>query len=251
MLRKKKTLIAIAASALLPIAGYVLHNEGPGFRHELEGLYFDYNLRDLGQSLNACLENTQKETLREHRLFRSNKWFSGWSCDRIERPDTIITLNFEPDRKRTYYCEGEKGRIVGRHSPQTKEINDIEFISTWQDPEQRSAICNQLMAITDAINRDERVLFHCEAGRDRTGAVAALLGGLILETRGDLSRAAVKDAVECDYRKSRSLTSEKFGRMARFLDDIWQEHSTISDFLGRMCGLKQENLALFARNLID
>lgn len=46
---------------------------------------FDYrlNFRDVGQSLNQCLN---KEVFNTGLVFRSNKYFSGWSCDKIQNP---------------------------------------------------------------------------------------------------------------------------------------------------------------------
>ena len=61
--------------------GYALYlNEKPGLRMEVEGLYLDANFRDIGVSMNSCLEeNGLPAVYKEKQLFRSNKWFSGWS----------------------------------------------------------------------------------------------------------------------------------------------------------------------------
>ena len=59
-------------------------------------------------------------------MFRSNKWFSGWSCNSLGNPDSIITLNYQPDKKWQYYCKQKDGEpIVGFNANAKVEINNI------------------------------------------------------------------------------------------------------------------------------
>ena len=60
-----------------------------------EGFYHDINHRDLGKSINDCLE---EKLFNENLISRSAGWFSGWSCGKIGNPDVLFSLNFSPEK---------------------------------------------------------------------------------------------------------------------------------------------------------
>ena len=233
MVRKISWIIAIAGIAALSL--FLIKNEGPGLRWEPEGLYLDLNFRDLGKSLNVCLAARQKDpVLAEGTFLRANKWFSGWSCDKVGSPDAILSLNYQPEKDRYYYCDGPE-RIIGEIPGTSLELNNIEFLETWDQPEQKKLICQSFTTAMEKVTHNKRLLIHCEAGRDRTGAVSALLGGLALESHPEFSHEDILAAVECDYIKSDSLSENKYGRMDRFLRRIWEREQSIGEFLRSRC----------------
>ena len=103
----KKVILFITACALFILAFFLIKNEGPGKRIELEGLLKDQNFRDVAKSLNECLESKSSRKvdvhLRENILFRSNKWFSGLSCKKVGNPEKIVTLNFDPNKNWEFF----------------------------------------------------------------------------------------------------------------------------------------------------
>lgn len=209
-----------------------------------EGLIKDTNFRDVGTSINAC---AGRELLQEGRIFRANKWFSGWSCKSIGNPDIIFSLNFDPLDPEVYYCSDSQRTVVGVNMNQAIVLNDLEFLETWNNFNQRSAACRYIRSIISAVVDGKRILIHCEAGRDRTGAVSALLSALVLEDVFD-SREDLGRVLECDYRKSSSLKENKFGRIARLIDDI-RNHETIKGFVSRTCEISESEISLFANSM--
>ena len=63
------------------------------------------------------------------------------------------------------------------------------------------------------------MLIHCDAGRDRSGAVSALLIAMAAEKSGLLDERMIS-AIECDYRKTQSLIEDKYGRMSNFIRNL-------------------------------
>jgi protein tyrosine/serine phosphatase len=84
---------------------------------------------------------------------------------------------------------------------------------------------------------DGRTLIHCDAGRDRTGWMSALLSMIVFESYNKADEGAL-DAVECDYRKTDSLKEYKYGRMAAFFRKI-TESSSVADFLQTECNISK------------
>ena len=238
---------------LLFIGGASLfHHEQmkPGLHREWEGLYIDLNYRDLGSSLNACLQAAGEEPVfQPDVLLRANKWFSGWSCDQVGNPQKIYSLNYEPQLNHVYYCVNDEGSVIkGQTIPSNVHLSNIEFLTTWDDPDHKKAICGYVNRIIDDVANGKRVLFHCEAGRDRTGAAASLLAAAMAEEQG-IKAVQLIPAIECDYRKSKSLRAHKYGRMHRFIDAIGQWGS-VSRFLAQTCSLDQRQLRLASQYFI-
>ena len=211
-----------------------LTTPGPPLTFKIEGvLDSKLNYRDAGASINEC---AHEKLLPEGRLLRSSGFFSGWSCDRVGSPDVIYSLNYSDAENRRYYCRGERGFNVGV-TFQHEEFSDIEFLESWErNPEQVKRVCQFLSDGLRQFAAGKSSLFHCEAGRDRTGAVIALLAGWEIEAKGKLSDAQIS-AIECDYRKSKSLKPEKFGRVEGFLRAL-ASRGGVRVFLAERCGWK-------------
>lgn len=214
-----------------------LLNPGPHLAFKVEGFLQDkINFRDTGASINAC---AGKKIMPEGRLFRASSFFSGWSCDKVGQPDVIYSLNYSDAENQRYYCRGSSSRSdgfnVGRFF-QKHEISDIEFLSTWdRNPEQVRSVCRFLEDGLKELKNNRKILVHCEAGRDRTGAVSALIAAYELEGNGQLSNDQI-EALECDYQKSKSLVPEKYGRIKSLLESL-RAQGGVRSFVKSRCGL--------------
>lgn len=80
------------------------------------------------------------------------------------------------------------------------------------------------------------MLIHCDAGRDRSGAISALLIAMAAEKAGLLDEMMI-NAIECDYRKTESLVEEKYGRMTNFIGHIVNSVG-VREFLIQRCNLQ-------------
>jgi hypothetical protein len=240
--------VALLLAALAARGAQVLvqSREGPGpLAVRWEGAVNDRNERDLGASLDACLGEPR---FRAGVVTRAAQWFSGWSCSGVGDPDVILSLNYKPGQFERYYCRADGKNRVGLVSGAAKELNDLEFLETWDDPVQRDAACWYLHQGIDALAAGKRVLVHCDAGRDRTGTVAALLAAAAFESIGPLDERAL-DAIECDYRKSESLVPEKYGRMKTFLGKL-HDSGGATGLLTRTCGIPAAQVAAASAALL-
>ena len=224
---------------LLPMTGFAVWAYYPNMITSDGGLVFKMegaidsklNFRDAGASINEC---AGRKLLPEGKIFRASGFFSGWSCDKVGNPDVIYSLNGSLDSGRRFYCRGQDGYKIGV-TYQREELNDLEFLETWNNrPEMVDAVCQFLKSEITNLANDKTSLFHCDAGRDRTGAVIALLAAYELEMDGNLSEEEIA-AIECDYRKSSSLKSQKYGRIQKFLQGI-KSPSGVRKFLELKCG---------------
>ena len=225
---------AVGLAILLMIAARplkaVLTNSEP-LTIKWEGAVIDMNFRDVGASLNACLGERR---FTEGVAFRAAGWFSGWSCAKVGNPDVILSLSHDPKKENYSFCSKDDGSLViGQAFNPTWRLNDLEFLPTWQDPVVRKNTCGFFLQGFRAIAAGKRTLFHCEAGRDRTGTYAALLAGLVAEERGMLDDRMLA-AIECDYHKSRSLAPKKYGRMRRLLLAL-KAQGGVAQFFERTC----------------
>ena len=207
-----------------------------------EGFVKSKNFRDVSESFNACYG---EKKLRGGLLSRSNAWFSGWSCADVNSPEVIFTLNYNPLKPHIYFCDGKEVPVVGKYFAQTKELSDLEFLETWNDPESRSVACRFLTEIMASVIQEKRTLVHCDAGRDRTGAVSAILMGVAAEP---LDEKKI-DAIECDYRLSKSLRPYKYGRVRNFLHEISKNYDSVPKWLEKTCGISLEQSKKFKKIL--
>ena len=82
---------------------------------------------------------------------------------------------------------------------------------------------------------EKKVLIHCDAGRDRSGAISALLIAMASEKAGLLDERMIS-AIECDYRKTESLVEDKYGRMSNFVRELIARGG-VDEFLIQQCNL--------------
>ena len=232
--------------ALILIGGYASWIKVRGLRisHDSyigwEGFVKSKNFRDVGKSFDLCYGD---ELFHNGMLTRSNAWFSGWDCSAVESPDAIFTLNFNPQKPYVYFCQGDKGPVVGQHFLQTKELADLEFLETWDDPESRGVACRFLTEIMTSVVDRKRTLLHCDAGRDRTGALSGILLAMTLEPLDEKKIAAI----ECDYRQSHSLKPYKYGRLQNFFESIKKHHVSVSAWAKKTCEIDPNLLELFKK----
>ena len=235
---KKSVLSGLAAFGVAAVLALATWAYGPTLTEGQPLLAFKWegaierklNFRDTGASVNACFGSKK---LPENVLFRASDFFSGWSCSRVGNPDEIVTLNHGSKHDERYYCRAADGYKVG-HYYNVEEMSDLEFLKTWDEhPDFVAATCQSLKFGLDKLKEGKKVLFQCEAGRDRTGAVSALMAAYLLEEAGPLDDTAI-DAIECDYRKSASLATEKYGRVKTFLTGL-RGQGGVHSFLAKKC----------------
>ena len=197
-----------------------------------EGFYHDMNHRDLGQSINNCLE---EDIFKKDVVHRSAVWFSGWSCSKVGDPDVIFSLNYSPIKKERFFCHEPEEKIIGKFFNDEIVLNDLEFISNWENEKIRIPTCLFYENILLDIVAEKKVLIHCDAGRDRTGAISALLIAMASEKAGLLDERMI-NAIECDYRKTESLIEDKYGRMSNFIINLINGGG-VNEFLIQKCNL--------------
>ena len=174
---------------------------------------------------------------------------SGWSCGKIGNPDVLYSLNFSPKSNEHFFCYNPNNKLIGRSFEQKIVLNDLEFIDNWNNPEIRETTCSYINNIFSDIISGKKVHIHCDAGRDRAGTISALIIGLISEKRKLLNRKMI-DAIECDYRKTESLTIEKFGRMETFLKDVSRNES-IEDFILEKCSISENKIENITKKFLN
>ena len=207
------------------------HDEQP-LAIRYEGFYHDMNHRDLGLSINDCLD---EEIFKNNVVHRSAGWFSGWSCSKVGDPDVIFSLNYSPINKERFFCHESEEKIIGKFFNDEIVLNDLEFISNWENEKIRIPTCLFYEIILLDIIAEKKVLIHCDAGRDRSGAISALLMAMASEKAGLLDERMIS-AIECDYRKTESLIEEKYGRMSNFIRNLINGGG-VNEFLIQQCNL--------------
>ena len=207
------------------------HDEQP-LAIRYEGFYHDMNHRDLGLSINDCLD---EEIFKNNVVHRAAGWFSGWSCSKVGDPDVIFSLNYSPINNERFFCHESEEKIIGKFFNDEIVLNDLEFISNWENEKIRIPTCLFYENILIDIIAEKKVLIHCDAGRDRSGAVSALLMAMASEKAGLLDERMIS-AIECDYRKTESLIAEKYGRMSNFIRNLINGGG-VNEFLNQQCNL--------------
>ena len=210
------------------------HESGRSLVVSWEGLFISRNFRDAGESFNECLGDP---LMTEGVVFRANRWFSGFSCDDVGAPDEIYSLNFDPATSQEYFCHTKDGKIIGKHFNADVVINDVEFLESWSNLQLREGICGFFSSALASVAKGKRLLTHCNAGQDRTGTVAAIIQALVAE-HSKIDSARWLDAIECDYRRSPRLSSEKFDRQRRFITSVLAT-SSVSEFLADRCNISE------------
>ena len=221
------------------------HDEQP-LAIRYEGFYHDMNHRDLGLSINDCLD---EEIFKNNVVHRSAGWFSGWSCSKVGDPDVIFSLNYSPINKERFFCHESEEKIIGKFFNDEIVLNDLEFISNWENEKIRIPTCLFYENIFLDIIAEKKVLIHCDAGRDRSGAVSALLIAMAAEESGFLDERMIS-AIECDYRKTASLIEEKYGRMSNFIRNL-KNSGGVDEFLIQKCNLPAEIISQASKRILS
>ena len=211
-----------------------------------EGFYHDMNYRDLGKSINECYG---EKIFNENLISRSAGWFSGWSCGKIGNPEVLFSLNFSPKEDEHFFCHNPNEKLIGRSFEQKIVLNDLEFIENWNNFEIRETTCAYIDNIFSEIISGKKVHFHCDAGRDRAGTISALIIGLISEKKNLLNRNMI-NAIECDYRKTESLTIEKYGRMENFIKEV-SKNQSIENFILEKCSISGDKIERVTKKFIN
>ena len=128
-------------------------------------------------------------------------------------------------------------------------MNDLEFIENWNNSEIRETTCAYIDNIFSEIISGKKVHFHCDAGRDRAGTISALIIGLISEKKNLLNGNMI-NAIECDYRKTESLTIEKYGRMENFIKEI-SKNQSIENFILEKCSISGDKIERVTKKFIN
>jgi len=251
--RNKFKLIILLIAALVLYAGFIqgrsmlIASEHP-LEVRWEGFYHDMNFRDIGQSINQCYH---EDIMKTGVVFRSNGWFSGWDCEKVGEPDNIVSLNYDPAKNKQFFCwdDDREKAVVGIVPYSKAKISDPELLETWDDADKREAGCRAVESVMKVVLSGGKTLIHCDAGRDRTGWMAALLGMIVFDSYS-INDDRAFNAVECDYRKTESLGKYKYGRMASFFKKL-NETSSVSDFLEKECGIDKKMTAEVAYVLSD
>lgn len=248
---KKKIIIFCSFLIILCLSvfSYIYKRDKNKYEPRLWIGFFDYrlNFRDVGQSLNECLN---KSVFRIGMVYRSNKYFSGWSCNKIHNPDKIYSLDFSPWNPHAYYCEQSNGKhLVGFHPNTTFEISDIEKLSNWERPEFKNSMCIFFKETLNDLMTQKSFLYHCDMGRDRTGAYTAMLTMMLAEQKS-FNNTEMENAIECDYEKTHSLEKEKIGKMKNFLQDM-KKQGGVSQFIENKCGINKQTMQAAANNFFN
>jgi hypothetical protein len=250
-LKRILLLSGLSVLALLLYAGWIkyrsldYHDGGPPLAIRWEGFYHDMNLRDIGASINGCLGENR---FREQIALRSAGWFSGWSCDKVGNPQVIYSLNYSPAKEERYFCQAESGKKIGRYFNPEVQLHDLEIMEAWSDEAIKTAACDFLKDIFISILEEKKILLHCDAGRDRTAAITALLVAMAAEASHSLDERML-NAIECDYRKTQSLTPDKYGRVKLFIQQL-QARGSVARFIEQTCIVDPQVLSLVATKIL-
>lgn len=213
----------------------------------LEGiLQYRLNFRDVGESLNKCLNRKKFVT---NRIFRSNKFFSGWSCDKINNPDNIYSFNYNPKNPQKYFCMDKNSeKKFGISFNKNFIINDISNLNLWHQTEYKETMCTYFLYALQDLAQNHSFLLHCDAGRDRTGDFIAILVYILLEER-HLNTVEAINALECDYEKTSSLELKQIGHIKNFLTNI-KNKKDLKKFIQSQCNISNELITKASQNFI-
>ena len=210
----------------------------------------DMNFRDVGVSLQQCSQDNIRFS--SGLMFRSTKYFSGWSCHDIGNPHDIFTLNYKPSQPQEYYCEQADGvKHFGMRFNKHARIRtrDLSSVAAWRSMEFNSVFCNYTRSIIDDLMNEKSLLIHCSAGRDRTGMLVGIIAASLMEQK-DIPFETIVSLNNCDYQKTASLVKEKYGLLETTLINMKKDSGSISDFLIKTCHIDSSSLKKAATNFI-
>ena len=225
---------------------FLQSKEGPGLLVvRWEGFLNNSDSRDVGASINQCLG---EKLMAEQAIYRASQWFSGWSCQTVGNPELILSLNYSPAKTGNFYCRKEGRNEVGQFSPYRTALPHLNVMTTWENPEMRRSACWYLSQGMVAMLAKKKVLVHCDAGSDQSGVYAAIVSAMVAEASQRLDKKMLQ-AIECDYRKSRSVSLVHYGRMEQFIKEL-QDRGGVSHFLQVSCEMDPIFIASVASRLM-
>lgn len=219
------------------MGGYQLHN--------IKRIRLDhaFNIRDLGG-----LETAEGSLVRWNRLFRgdclsfltSEEWQKLLRCgivsvvDLRSRAETELMKDQVPEAMQYFHCPLQKEEIDFSNASEsaakafTKSLADGYQKMLTDSPELVAA------AVKTVIQCLEKggVLFHCSAGKDRTGVLSAVLLSLL---------GAERDDIIADYQVSFTYNQRGINKAAASLPD----YHTMLPMLSSDAGHMEQLLALF------
>jgi hypothetical protein len=252
MVGKKNVIRAAAVFGLLALSAltfYIYKSHAFRFYYPVEGNWIDLNFRDLGASINSCLGDS-KIRVKENRIFRASGFFSGQSCAKVGAPDEIISLNYLEDTGRETYCVKDDGLLIGQHYNLKTDLNRIEHLKSWRDPHFVRAFCLAYYDALSGVIAQRRLLIHCDAGRDRTGAFSVLLLSSMWESLHGENDPSFESAMNCDYEKSKTLSAKKKGRMLQMLMELEGKGGSLK-FLSDKCQIEPAFVAKAAQEIFQ
>lgn len=241
---------ALGILAVLLGCFYVYKSHGFRFYFPIEGPYLDINFRDLGASVNECSGGSSLK-VKENRIFRSSGFFSGQACSKVGNPVQIISLNYGEHNSSEYYCVQDNGDLlIGQHYSVGDDLDNIETLKSWNNPAFTRAFCLAYYDALTNIIEQRRLLIHCDAGRDRTGAFSILLLSTLREAIFQSKYAAeFGPALECDYDKSATLIAKKHPRMRLKIKE-WDQKGGPLSLVTKACHLEPDFIANAAKELL-
>lgn len=242
--------------SLTSILTYIYIFNGSRLYYSFEGYYVDWNFRDVGQSINSCQISMFNNVLypsNHDLIFRSNKFFSSHSCKKIGNVDRIYSLNFTPKKALTeYFCKKEDNSLlIGYHMNVDFTLDNIEILNNWDDTNFSSPLCTTFYSIFMDLQNNKKILIHCNAGRDRTGAVVAILMAALFESTYGQLNADFIDILECDYRKTKRLNAKKYNTIKNMLNEILNTYNSVNRFLHQKCLISPQIITNAAQKIFN
>jgi protein-tyrosine phosphatase len=232
-----------------------------------------FNVRDLGG-----LRSQDGRTVRRGLVFRAD------GVHRLDGPDlevaralglrTVVDLRTRAELERGRFPESLGARW--HHLPLIAEVWSERGFDASDGPERflRDRYLemlvegrDQLVEIVSLVADDSPTLFHCAAGKDRTGVVAALLLGLLEVSAEDIAddyhlSAASMDAMSAWYRATYPESVDTMSdqpaaylaapteAMLGFLERIDEEHGSMRG-LARNLGIEDATVERLQATLLE
>lgn len=110
-------------------------------------------------------------------------------------------------------------------------------------------ICHYFLSAFTDLSQKNSFLSHCDVGRDRIGDFIAMLIVILLEGTPFYTPEII-DALECDYEKTPSLSSEKVGHIKNFLIEMKAQNG-LKKFIQNRCHIPDEVITKARQNFIS
>ena len=224
-----------------------------------------YNTRELGG-----IPISRKEQVAWNKVLRSDD-ISVLSANDIKDLstygiDTIIDLRTPGERETTGYVLADND-LFNKHYISLMISEDVSDITHSDTEMSLGYFYQQLLDESQPLfkdifkvfsdNNNEGVLFHCAAGKDRTGVVAALLLDLLGVADGDIianyevtySHLASNPVFQVPENQAH-LVNSKQEHMILFLEKLRTDYVDAENYL-KICGLTEEELQQIKTKYIE